>query len=121
MTVLPEDNGKGGGEQIADIYEARIIGKIEQLDALLRTFDLDVGCSHPHFDRVDDRTVSLLAYATLAQVERIRAQDYTVELGENVSQRAEALKGEIGTGDRFEGGRVVPRGFGVKSRARGPA
>ncbi len=119
MTVLPEDADKGVGERRSDIYEAHIVGTIEQLDALLRSVDLDVGCSHPHFQQNDDRTVSLLVYSDLAQVEQLRTRGNRVELGENVSLRAEALKGEFSTGDRFDGGRVAPRGFGVKIPAGG--
>lgn len=111
--------GKDGGGH-TDKYEAHVIGSFEQLDKLLRTFNVDVGCTRPHFRRIDDLTADLLIYADLGLVERLKGQGYTVELGDNVSQRAEKLKGEIGTGDRFDGGRVVPHGFGV-NRSQGGA
>jgi hypothetical protein len=119
MVVRPEETGDGGDRQRADIYEARIIGSFEQLDTLLRSTELDVGCSHPHFHRIDSETASLLVFSTLPQVEQLRDKGHVVELGENVSRRTEGLKNEIGAGDRFDGGRVVPRGFGVKTAGRG--
>lgn len=119
MAVPPEQAGTGSEEARADIYEARIVGSVEQLDRLLRTTQLDVGCSHPHFQPVDDHMAALLIYADLAQVEQIRAAGYRVELGENASARAEALGDEIGTGDRFEGGRIAPRGFGMPPAPEG--
>lgn len=102
-----------------DIYGTHIGGSLAALDKLLRTTDLDVGCSHPHFSNREDGTVSLFAFATFHQAEQLRAQGYAVEQGENVSRRADSLKGEIGAGDRFEGGRISPHGFGLK-RTGGP-
>jgi hypothetical protein len=119
MAAPPENAGKSGDDRRDDIYEARIVGSLEQLDKLLRSTELDVGCSHPHFQPIDDQTVALLAYADLRRVEQIRARGLTVELGANVSERAEALGDDIGQGDRFEGGRIAPRGFGVRDSQEG--
>jgi hypothetical protein len=118
MAKAPDDAAKGG-ESHADIYEARITGTIEELDRLLRTVALDVGCTHPHFEPAEAGRVKLLVFADLAQVEELKAGGHDVALGENVSERARGRAGEIGKGDRFEGGRVVPRGFGLKDGERG--
>lgn len=118
MVERPDEPGKGDGPA-SDIHEVRIIGRIEELDRLLRSVPLDVGCTHPHFEQLADGNASLFAYATMAQVEQLRGSGHQLEIGENVSQRAERRKGEIGTGDRFEGGKIAPRGLGRKPGARG--
>ena len=119
MAGNPEDIGDGAHGQASDFYEARLIGSLKELDALLRTSHLEVGCSHPHYESVESGTVALLVFATRAQLDELRGRGIKVEIGENVSQRAERLKQEIATGDRFEGGRVPPQGFGVIGRGRG--
>jgi hypothetical protein len=35
-----------------------------------------------------------------------------VEVGENVMAEAQARLAEVGAGDRFDGGRIAPRGLG---------
>lgn len=116
MVERSDEPGKGEGAP-ADIYETRIIGRFEELDRLLRTMAVDVGCTHPRFERLGEEKVALLAYSTMAQVEQLRGEGYAVELGENVSRRAGRLKGEIGSGDRFEGGKIAPKGLGRKPGA----
>jgi hypothetical protein len=117
MMVERDDEAAKGDGQSRDIFEARIIGRIDELDRLLRSVPLDVGCTHPHFDRLADGNMVLFAYATVAQVEQLRGRGHRVELGENVSQRAERRKGEIGVGDRFAGGKIAPKGLGRKLAA----
>ena len=119
MVANPAGSDRTGDPSLDDIYETRIVGTPQKLDSVLRSFDLDVGCSHPHFEQIDDQTFALLAFARRPQIEELRSAGYVVEVGENVSRRAESLKNEIGTGDRFDGGRVVPRGFGIKGDRRG--
>jgi len=36
----------------------------------------------------------------------------SVEVGENVMAQAQARLAEVGVGDRFDGGRITPRGIG---------
>jgi hypothetical protein len=36
----------------------------------------------------------------------------SVEVGENVMEEAQARLAEVGVGDRFDGGRIAPRGIG---------
>ena len=97
-----------------DLFEARIKGTPESFAELLKRFDLDVGC-RPHVHPNDDGTGTLTAFATQERIGEIQAAGYLVETGENVSELGRRRQeSEIGKGDRFEGGRVVPRGLGKK-------
>jgi len=97
-----------------DLYAARITSNHENLARLLQTFELDVGCRHPHLEPNPDRTATLTVYATEERIREIQAAGYQIERGENVSAVGRERQKEVGEGDRFKGGRVAPRGLGEK-------
>jgi hypothetical protein len=97
-----------------DLYAARITGSRESLAKLLQTFELDVGCRHPHVEPNPDRSATMVVYATEQRIREIQAAGYSVERGENVSALGRERQAEVGQGDRFQGGRVAPRGLGAK-------
>lgn len=114
------DPRPGGGDQPPDVFEARILVTRESLPRLLATFELDIGCRHAHVDPNPDGSGVLLAYATDEQIRRIEAAGWTVSRGENVSAQGRERQAEVGRGDRFEDGRVAPRGFGLKGQGPRP-
>lgn len=116
--ATPDDGGPEGGAR-PDRFEVRIRGSEEDLARLRRGFELDVGCRHAHVDRNPDGSSTILVFASEAQLAEFQAAGYRAEKGENVSARGRALWKETGVGDRFEGGRVAPRGFGIKGRDHG--
>jgi len=69
---------------------------------------LDFGCK-PTIIREADGSFSVPVIGTEEDLEALRAEG--LELA--VNERRE--KPEVGAGDRFEGGRVPPRGFGRKA------
>lgn len=97
-----------------DLYAARVTGSRETLAKLMQTFELDVGCRHPHVEPNPDRTATLLVFATKERIRELQDAGYKVETGENVSEIGRQRQKEVGEGDRFEGGRVAPRGLGEK-------
>jgi len=97
-----------------DLYEARITGSREELAKALQSFELDVGCRHPHVEPNPDRSATLLVYAHKDRIRELLDAGYKVEVGENVSELGRQRQKEVGQGDRFEGGRVAPRGLGEK-------
>ncbi|HMG46204.1 MAG TPA: hypothetical protein VK614_01915 [Allosphingosinicella sp.] len=105
----PEDYG---GEP--DLFEVRITGSDEELAKMLREFDLDVGCRHAHVDRNPDGSATILVFASEARIADLIGAGYRAERGANASARGRELWREIGRGDRFEGGRIPPRGLGDK-------
>lgn len=97
-----------------DLYAVRITGSAEALARVRREVDLDVGCRGPHFEANPDGTGTMLVYATEERIRALQAAGYRLERGENVSELGRQRQKEVGAGDRFEGGRVVPRGLGEK-------
>jgi len=122
---MPQD-GKAGARKTADsseivppdLFTVRIAVTRESFESLLKKFDLDVGC-RPHFQQNTDGTASLTAFATKERIRELEGAGYKVEVGENASEVGRQRQGEVGKGDRFEGGRVVPRGLGEKTGERG--
>ncbi len=118
---MTDESSSGGTNQAQeqnqpppDLFEVRITGSRETIAKVLREFELDVGCRHPHVDPNPDRTATLLAYATEARVRELQAAGYKAQQGENVSALGRRRQAEVGSGDRFEGGRRVPTGLGEK-------
>ena len=97
-----------------DLYAARITGSRETLAKLMQAFELDVGCRHPQIEANADTTATLLVYATKERIRELQDAGYNVETLENVSELGRQRQMEVGKGDRFEGGRVAPRGLGKK-------
>lgn len=122
---MNDQSGSGGGYQppqnddvLPDVFEVRISGNRDTFTRLRQQFELDTGCRGTHVETSADGTNSLLAYANEAQIKELRAANYKVEQGENVSELGRQRQKEVGQGDRFEGGRVAPRGLGKKTGGR---
>ena len=96
-----------------DLYAARVAVTRDTYARLVQEFHVDVGC-RPDVEVRPDGTGSLQIFATAAQIQALRAAGFQVEQGENASERGRKAQAEIGKGDRFEGGRVTPRGLGRK-------
>lgn len=96
-----------------DLYAARVTGSRETITKLMQEFELDVGC-RPHPEINPDGNGTLLVYATEEHIRELQATGYHIERGENVSAVGRERQAEVGKGDRFEGGRIAPRGLGEK-------
>ena len=122
---MPQD-GKAGARKTAgsseivppDLFTVRIAVTRESFESLLKQFDLDVGC-RPHFQQNPDGTAGLTAFATKERIRELESAGYKVEVGENASEIGRQRQAEVGKGNRFEGGRIVPRGFGNKTGGAG--
>src|SRR5438046_2373622 len=101
------------GEVPPDLFAVRITVSQENFTELMQKFALDVGC-RPHVQVNPDGTGTLEAYASEELLRAIEAAGYVVERGENVSALGRARQKEISEGDRFKGGRIAPRGLGLK-------
>lgn len=98
---------------LPDLYAARITSNHETLARLIQEFRLDVGC-RPHAELNHDGTATLLVYTTQERINELEAAGHRVERGENVSAVGRERQADVGKGDRFEGGRIAPRGLGDK-------
>jgi hypothetical protein len=108
-----DDRSDYSDEERPDLMAVHITVTRETMPTLLGSFDLDVG-DRPMVEPKPDGSGSLLAFADDEMIRRLEAAGYDVEVGENVSEVGRQRQEEVGTGDRFEGGRVVPRGLGTK-------
>lgn len=97
-----------------DLFAVRITVTRESFDSLFKKFELDVGC-RPHLHAAPDGTGILTAFATRDRIRELESAGYMVEVGENASELGRRRQEEVGKGDRFEGGRIVPRGLAEKT------
>lgn len=90
-------------------------GDVEELRELVRTQPFDFGC-RPCATRTEEGDYTLSALLTRDQYGDLREKNIRVDIAfEGVPEDRNA-RATIGQGDRFDGGRIPPRGLG----SRGP-
>jgi hypothetical protein len=111
----PRDTGRQNREEGVppDKFALKVSVTPESMKELIAKFDLDVG-DRPHVEPAAEGRGTLYAFAPEKQIREIEAAGYTVEVGENASEIGRQRMTEVSEGDRFEGGRVPPRGLGQK-------
>ena len=118
MTDMPDPEDAGRPSDVggvpADKFAVKIAVTPETVTKLLRRFDLDVG-DRPHVEPTAEGRGALYAFAPQGQIREIEAAGYTVEVGDNASETGRQRMAEVGKGDRFDRGRVPPRGLGRKA------
>jgi hypothetical protein len=82
----------------------------EQLTEIVRREDLDLG--RPK--KTDAGEWAVEAYGPQKVATRLRKAGLRVDVDTEFEARAAARRTDVGTGDRFEGGRLPPRGLGRK-------
>lgn len=95
--------------------QVRIVIRAEspqQLREIIRQEDLDLNCGGARQTRTGEWEVE--AYTSAEVAERLRKSGYRIEIDKQFGMRAAARRSEVGTGDRFQDGRVRPRGIGKK-------
>jgi hypothetical protein len=73
---------------------------------------LDFGCRPTVIAAPDDDGVDVPIIGSAEALEAVRADGFDVRVSEVGATRG----ADVGSGDRFEGGQVVPRGLGRKVR-----
>lgn len=107
-----------GEERDGDILAVRAKVTEEQALQLLGRGDLDYG-DRAHFSLEPDGTGRLDLFVSRDQIEGLRAEGIEVEIVNNQSARSRERMAEVGEGDRFDAGRVLPTGIGRKIGGRG--
>jgi hypothetical protein len=102
-----------GPEPAEDLFAVRLKGNQEQIDELLRRGEVDAG-DHPHISDNRDGTGWLDLFLTSRQIESLRASGHEIQIGENLSEQGRVRLADIGSGDRYDGGRTAPQGLGRK-------
>jgi len=85
----------------------------ESLAHLLRKELLDVG---PMYTRPDSKEIEVHLYATEKQIKKLQKNDWKLDVRDNLSDVGRKRQEEVGKGDRFEGGKIPPKGLGKKIR-----
>jgi hypothetical protein len=114
---MTDDPASEPGEPEDDRFAVRITVDREAARRLTQRTDLDFG-DRPHIRPQSENRAILEAFATRAQISELRAEGYAVAVGANESAAGRARQAEVGQGDRFEGGRVPPKGLGRKVGGR---
>jgi hypothetical protein len=105
-------------ERSDDQFHVRVTVTRDQATELFRR-GLDFG-DRPRVSPNPDGTGVLDLFLTRGQIDGLRADGFPVDVGRNLSARARERLAEVGQGDRFEGGRVAPRGLGRKVGGKRP-
>lgn len=87
-------------------------GSLEQLREIIGREDLDLNCGGAQ--RTPTGVWAVEAYVTEQVADTLAKAGIQVEIDKGFGERAAARSAEVGTGDRFEGGRTPPRGVGRK-------
>lgn len=85
----------------------------ESLAHLLRKEVLDVGPMHT---RPDSKEIEVHLYADEEQINKLKKDGWKLDVRENLSEVGRKRQREVGEGDRFEGGKIPPKGLGKKIR-----
>jgi hypothetical protein len=105
-------------ERDDDIFAVRLRVTPDQARALVESGEYDTG-DHPRLEKARDGTGRLDLYMSRAQADELRGRGIELEIVSNQSSRARARVAELGEGDRYEDGKVTPRGIGRKIGGRG--
>lgn len=84
----------------------------ESLARLLRKEVLDVGAMHT---RPDTKEIEVHLCADEKQIRKLKKDGWKLDVRENLSEVGRKRQKEVGKGDRFEGGKIPPKGLGKKN------
>ncbi len=84
----------------------------ETLTKLAKEFRLDIGGGGPR--RLPDGILSMEAYVPEELLDKLKEAGGVFEIIEDATKVGKERQKEVGHGDRFEGGKKVPRGLGRK-------
>ena len=83
----------------------------ETLAKAIRQHGLDIDHSHPS----KERPLEIEAFLTQKQIDDLKKSGWDLRVGKNLSEIGRERQKEVGKGDRFEGGKVAPKGLGKKT------
>jgi hypothetical protein len=84
----------------------------EAFAQLVRKRALDVG---PVRARKDSKEIEVHLFLNQDQIALLQKEGWKLEVRENFSENGRLRQKEVGKGDRFEGGKVPPKGLGKKT------
>ncbi|TBX39872.1 hypothetical protein [Bacillus thuringiensis] len=85
----------------------------EEMKELISSGSIDMNCGGP--SKQADGTFVVEAYVPDNSLESLRSLGFPIEVVENLSRsKLEFRQQEVGSGDRYEAGRIAPQGLGIK-------
>jgi hypothetical protein len=115
---VPDKSGDPlDNERDHDIFAVRVRATEAQVHELVGR-GLDYG-DRPHFGDLREGKGQLDLFLTRDQIEALQDEGYEIEIVSNQSARQRERLEEVEQGDRYEAGRVPPRGLGRKVGGRG--
>jgi hypothetical protein len=84
----------------------------EALTNLAKEFPLDLGGGGPR--RLPDGTMGMEAYTSEEVLDKLKLAGAVFDIMEDATKVGKERQKEVGRGDRFAGGKKVPRGLGRK-------
>jgi hypothetical protein len=103
---------KNTQELEGDIFRVELrVPDREALGQLLNNGALDFGSiqSQPNGEIIVD------LFLTRSQIGQLEKVGHKLEVFENMSEIGKERQKEVGAGDRFEGGKIAPKGLGKKT------
>jgi len=98
---------------VADIVKIKLwIPNQQALNDVLSKARVSMECGSPSRDEGGNFVITL--YASKAEAKKITSLDYRHEVDEKFGHMLEERQKEVSTTDRFKGGKVKPKGLGVK-------
>jgi len=80
------------------------------LSELVEKFLLDLVEAH----ETEKRSVRAIVYATKKQIAALEREKVDMKVGENQSEIGRSRQKEVSNVDRFKGGKIPPKGLGIK-------
>ena len=114
---MPDSADPPDNERDDDIFAVRVTATEAQVHELVGR-GVDYG-DRPHFGDVHEGKGQLDLFLTRDQIEGLRGEGYEVEIASNQSARQRERLGEVEQGDRYEAGRIPPKGLGRKIEGSG--
>lgn len=109
----PPENVSKEGEKESDLFRAVLrVPSRERVAELLRKRKLDIGSMRR---RRGQKEVEVLLFITRKQADELKQEGWQIEVFENLSAVGRSRQQEVGKGDRFEGGKIPPKGLGKKT------
>ena len=109
----PPENVSNEGEKESDLFRAVLRApNRESVAELIRKRNLDVGSMRRPRGA---KEVEVLLFITRKQAEELKREGWPIEVFENLSAVGRSRQQEVGKGDRFEGGKISPKGLGKKT------
>jgi hypothetical protein len=98
---------------MSDIYKIDLkIRDQKTLHKILTTAKVDLNCGSPQTDREGNFIVTV--FAEPGEAAKLEALNIPMKVDKEFGKRAEEVLRQKFTDDRFQGGKIVPKGLGVK-------